>query len=197
MKWLTIGLLVACPLLFSQETVIPVPDGGEMAIGAVSVSIQSGVPTTNGRIQNRSHTDWASYTFKISVRMECRAGAAVMSTEVQVGPIPSGYIADFSDRNILEADRFNSCTYVGLGTASFVRGKTFAERDADAVEAEARREAKRKAKEEEERKVARERAELKRKCHGVYLATSGKRIADLTVSEDRAVKGCDVLGLYE
>jgi len=70
----------------------------------------------------------------------------------------------------------------------------------DAAEAKRWRFKAAEARTEEERKAAAAKAEERRKvragCAGLYQSTADKRVGDLTVREQQAVRACQALGLY-
>jgi hypothetical protein len=78
-------------------------------------------------------------------------------------------------------------------SGKFVSAAILAQREEDSLTASqrtARAAAAQKAKQEEGR-------QLRQKCSEIYRATSNKKVVELTVAEDRAIKVCEALGTYE
>jgi len=173
------------------------PGGRVYTVTNATLDIVSGIPVFKASVLNPEKTGLDSLYLDISSVLACGTDSKVFAFTAAVGNIKPGenQVSDtvVSARDQIAAECHLKSIEASFRSGKFVSAAIMAQREEDSLTASqrtARAAATQKAKQEEER-------QLRQKCSEIYRATSNKKVVELTVAEDRAIKACEALGIYE
>ena len=170
-----------------------------------------GTPDLNGTMAGAGH-GWRDAVFQVTIENPDTRKEVKLSVNriLSAGARPerfSQYIANLMFEGFPKC-KISNVTFTFLsGESDGGDAKLAEERDAQRKQREQQAEARKKAfdkraAEEDAQATAlakKRNEELQRArpaCHAIYLSTGDKKIADLTVKEEQAVRACQTLGLY-
>lgn len=186
------------------------PNGAVFFIHGATLVVKSGIPFFRATVQNPSSSGWKDVIVDVGVIAKCPGtDSRRIEFDASLGYLRPGETT-VSDTIVSARRTFGpGCELGGLDVVKFKSGAVETE------EATRAREEQRKRSEADQKRIrveadadqkqalseidaeARKRAEIIANCHTVFLATADKKVSDLTVREEQAVRACQVLGYYE
>lgn len=154
-----------------------------------SETMKGFIPDLRGFIDNQTGTTWPQSQFKLTFSDKNRPLEVLLDFDrIRPGK---------TEINKFMTISFSKCEALSEFNVEHVFG---AERVADARAEEKRQTALRSAEMAAQKRAdaqrAAERAKLRANCLAVYNATADKKVKDLTVREEQAVRACQSRGLY-
>jgi hypothetical protein len=128
--------------------------------------------------------------------VHCGSNQAKIVLPVYFGDVRAGE-HEFSDIVVGAKGNLDGCGSPEFRRVEFKTGAPLKKREEE-IEANRIKDLRQREQWAREKEAARLREEQRAKdfCHDIFKQTASKKVGDLTVAEDRAVKACDGLGYY-
>jgi len=209
----TLVFLSAYRIAPAQETraiEVRATQGYRFTVRDVTLEPKAGIPIFRAIVDAPETGGMDAVTVEVTARIQCGdAPTTDLKFTASLGDLKPGKnsVADpiVSMRSALASP---NCVLKDVVTMTFTKGtflsaQAVAQRNAaraaldekvtESIKADAEAKAAREARAEAERKLRDQQIET---CSEVYQQTVNKKVSELTVAEDRAVKACEALGYY-
>ncbi len=201
MKYLHLLSGMAAIACFATDPIIfSTPEGTELALSSPALRMVDGKITFSSTIQNPSEGRWMGASLVIRATFDCDDGSRPITFNPYIGDLTQG---DNRTEGSIERDHapIEGCTMRSIRSVRWNKGQEIVEStppkdDSPEERGKAAGRAAVKAINEKIERDHQQQEEIDRTCAQIFRLVADKKLSDLTVREDAAVRDCEKLGRH-